>query len=546
MIRILIVDDEIVIRKGIITSIDWESMGMSIAGEASNGREGYEKAIALKPDIVITDVRMPVMDGLELTKLLKENMPDVRVVIISGYDEFKYAREALRMGVNEYLLKPIGADELIKIMLKQYDEIIRKNDQVSQDSRIKSIFRENLSFMQARFIGSVLKGESKNPSDITEKARELNVDLSGREYQVIIIDIDDFLLITENKTESEKDFIKTNVRNMSEEILNPSVKSVVCLSEADSLFSVINVKDSNRYDLFNLYKEIRYTVNKKYGITLTICVSNIYKSISDLPKAYDEAVFILKNKAFAGKDKIITTKDVEKLGSVSQVMYPSSEEKEVIGYLKTMDTEKLSTVLERMYSSFINSKADYEEVKNICLRMITIAESQLDELGVDYRKYTDRQFGTYSEIEKYETLEDIKLWMKNIFRGYIEAMQKGKNEKFKGIVKVAMKYMNDHYSENIGVEDIAAITYVSPNYFSRVFKKETGKSFTEWLNNVRLDKAKIILKDLRFRVYEVAEQVGYNDYKIFTHNFKKYVGCTPKEYRENLLQTSQNQTNAVK
>jgi two-component system response regulator YesN len=546
MIKILIVDDEIVIRKGIITSIDWESMGMTVAGEASNGREGFEKALALKPDIVITDVRMPVVDGLELTKLLKENMPNIRVVIISGYDEFKYAREALRMGVNEYLLKPIGADELIKIMLKQCDEIIRKNDEISQDTRIKSIFRENLSFMQTRFISSVLRGESDALPDISDKARELNVDLSGREYQVIIIDIDDFFLITENKTSSEKDFIKSNVKNAAEEILNPSTKSIVCLSEADYMFSVINVKDSNRYDLFNLYKEIRYTVKKFYGITLTIGVSNIYKSIADLPKAYDEALFTLKNKAFAGKDKIITICEVEKAGSFSQVIYPSSDEKEVIGYLKTMDTDKLSMVLERMYSGFIKTKPDYNEVKNVCLRMLTIAESQLDELGVDYRKYTERQVGVYAEIEKYETLEDIKLWMKNVFQGYIEAMQKGKNEKFKGIVKVAIQYVNDHYSENIGVEDIAAITYVSPNYFSRVFKKETGKSFTEWLNTLRLDKAKVLLKDLKFRVYEVAEKVGYNDYKIFTHNFKRYVGCTPKEYRENVLQTSQNHTNAVK
>ncbi|EPR13757.1 response regulator [Ruminiclostridium papyrosolvens] len=546
MIKILIVDDEAVIRKGIITSIDWESMGMTVVGEASNGREGFEKALELKPDIVITDVRMPVVDGLELTKMLRENMPDVRVVIISGYDEFKYAREALRMGVNEYLLKPIGAGELVKIVLKQCDEIIRKNNEVSQDIRIKNIFRENLSFMQTRFITSILNAESVNVPDITEKSKELNVDLSGKEFQLIIIDIDDFFLITENMTSSEKELIKNRIKNSAEEILNPSTKSIVCHSEADYLFSVINVKDSNRYDLFNLYKEIRYTVKKQYGVTLTIGVSNVYKAVSELPRAYDEVLYILKNKVFVGKDRIITILDVEKLGAVSQVIYSSSDEKEVIGYLKTMDTDKLSIVLERMYSNFIKTKADYSEVKNICLRIITIAESQLDELGVDYRNYGDRQFGGYADIEKYETLEDIKLWMKNIFQGYIEAMQKGKNEKFKGIVKVAIQYMNDHYAENIGVEDIAAITYVSPNYFSRVFKKETGKSFTEWLNNVRLDKAKVILKDIKFRVYEVAEKVGYNDYKIFANNFKKYVGCTPKEYRENLLQASQNNTNAVK
>jgi len=168
---------------------------------------------------------------------------------------------------------------------------------------------------------------------------------------------------------------------------------------------------------------------------------------------------------------------VERIESVPQVNYPSINEKEIIGCLKIMDVDKLAASLEKIYSDFVKSKTDYEEVKNICLRLITIAESQLDELGVDYRKYRSKQSDPFAEIEKYETLDDIKLWMKGIFDKYIEAMQKGKNEKFKGIVKVAMQYVNDHYLENIGVEDVAAITYVSPNYFSRVFKKGNRKKF---------------------------------------------------------------------
>ncbi len=540
MIKIMIVDDEYVIRKGIMTSIDWESMGMTVVGEAANGREGYEKALSLKPDIIITDVKMPVMDGLELTKLLKETMPKVRVVIISGYDEFQYAREALRLGVGEYLLKPIGAEELIKIMIKQCDDIIKESSEIDREIKIKSIFTENLYYMQEKFMISVVKGEYGDWINFPNKSRELNLDMSGKDYQAVILEIDDYLLITESMSPVEKKQIRNNVKSIADRILGPSTNSLFFFGDNDYLFSVINVKDSNRYDLNNLYREIQYEVKKNHSITVTFGLSNIHKSACDIPGAFDEALDTIGKKAFKGKNKIISVNDVDKPEGISPVIYTSSFEKEVIGYIKTVDSEKLNMSLDKMYSILAGAKADYKDIKNICLRLITIAESQLDELGVEYGNQYGKKFDYYMEIEKYETFEDIKIWNKSIFQSFIEAIQKNKNDKFKGIVKVAMQYTNEHYYEDIGVEHVAAITYVTPNYFSRIFKKETGKSFTEWLNTMRLEKAKILLKDLRLKVYEVAEKVGYNDYKIFTHNFKKYVGCTPKEYRENILQSAQN------
>lgn len=535
MIKVLIIDDEILIRTGIKTSIDWESMDMVVVGEASNGREGLEKALSLEPNIVVADVRMPVMDGLEFSRRLKEKMPHVRIIIISGFDDFKYAREALSLGVNEYLLKPIGADKLIKIIVKQRDEILRELDTLRKDARLKNIFKENLPFLQARFVNSLVKGEITDPTDIAEKSKELNVNLSGEEYQVAIIDIDDFFLITENLSDREKEQFKLSIKNIAEEILSPYTDSVVCFSEFDYLQSVINVGNANRQELQELYGEIQDCVKKHQRLTVTIGISNICKSVREIPQAYNEALFALRSKAFKGKGKIISINDVDRAHTLSPIIYPSADEKEIISCLKTMEAEKLDRVLEKIYLNFTNTKTSFEEVTNICLRLIAVSASHLEEIGVDYGKYSGKQFDPYGEIDKYETLEDIKGWLKNVFNSFIDAMQKSKKENYKGIVKVAMHYVNDHYNEDIGVEQMAAITYVTPNYFSRVFKKETGKSFTEWLNMVRLDKARVLLMDLKLRVYEVAEKVGYNDYKVFTHNFKKYFGCTPKEFRENSL-----------
>lgn len=532
MIKILLIDDEVVIRTGIRTSIDWESYGMTITGEAANGKEGLEKAFDLKPDIIIIDVKMPVMDGLEFTKIVKEKMRNVRIVILSGYDDFKYAREGLRLGVNEYLLKPVGADELISILKKQCKEIMEEREALNKERVLKNIFEENLFYVQSRFVNSIVKKEYTEEAYIIEKAKELQINFAGPAYQVIVIDIDDFYLITENLSDKEKDNLKLSIKNIAEEVLKPLTNSNVYFSEFDYLISVINLKDAKDNKIYGLYREIRNCVKKYQNLTVTIGVSNACTGILKIPDAHSEAVSALRSKVFRGKDKIIDINQVDKTQITSPVIYPSADEKEIISFLKTMEIDKLNKVIGKICSDLIKMETEDVKIREICLRLITISASYLDEIGVDYRSYNHREFNPYNEIGKYETLEDIEGWLKDIFRYFIDVMQNSKNEKFKGIVKVAIQYINGNYQDDIDVLRMAAVTYVTPNYFSRVFKKETGKSFTEWLNIVRVDKARSFLKDARWRVYEIAEKVGYKDYKSFTFNFKKYVGCTPKEYRE--------------
>ena len=532
MIKILLIDDEVMIRTGIRTSIDWMSYGMEIAGEASNGQEGLEKAIELEPDIILIDVRMPVMNGLEFTKIIRERMPEVKIVIISGYDDFKYAREALHLGVSEYLLKPVGAEELISILQKQCQEIVEERDELNRERALKNVFEENLVYMQSRFMNSIFKREYQEEADIAEKSKKLKIAFPQSAYQVIVIDIDDFYLITESLSDKERDDLKHMVKNIAEEVLKPLTNSTVYFSEFDYLIGVIDLKNGMQSSVNGLYQEIRNCVKNYQRLTVTIGISNKYEGASKIPDAYNEAVLALRSKVVKGKDRIIDINQVDKADKAAPVIYPSSEEKEILGHLKTMDTDNLNKVIGKICAGLSASKVDDVQIKDICLRLIIISASYLDEIGVDYRNRNGKEFDPYLEIQKYETLEDIEAWLKKVFGNFIRIMQDSKNEKFLGIVKVAIQYINENYQEDIDVLKMAAITYVTPNYFSRVFKKETGRNFTEWLNMARIDKAKLLLREPKWRVYELAEKVGYKDYKSFIFNFKKYAGCTPKEYHE--------------
>ncbi len=532
MFSILLIDDEVMIRTGIRTSIDWESYGMLIIGEASNGEEGLEKALELKPDIILVDVRMPVMDGLEFSRVIRQKTPEVRIIIVSGYDDFRYAKEALNLGVNGYLLKPVGAEELINILLKQCEEIMEERDELNKGNSLKNVFEENLFYLQSRFMNSILKKEYMEETYVGKKSKELQITFPQGVYQVIVIDIDDFYLITESLSDKEKDNLKLLVKNIAEEVLKPLTDSAVYFSEFDYLVAVVDLEKIKNSNANELYEEIRNCVKKYQKLTVTIGISKVYQGITKIPDGYNEAVLALRSKVFKGKDRIIDINLVDVVHRTSPVIYPSSDEKEIMGYLKAMEADKLNRVIEKICEDLSARRTEDVRIKEICVRLIMVSASYLDEIGVDYRNHNGREFDPYMEIKKYETIEDIQEWLKNVFRNFIKVMQDSKNEKFKGIVMVAIQYINENYQHDIDVLKMAAVTYVTPNYFSRVFKKETGRSFTEWLNMVRVEKAKLLMKDPKWRVYEIAEKVGYSDYKSFTFNFKKYASCTPKEYHE--------------
>ena len=304
MLKLLLVDDEPIIRKGIRTSIDWEKYDIEIAGEASNGMDAIEKALVLKPHIVITDIRMPIMDGLLLSGSLKKQLPDTRIIILSGYDDFAYAREALSLGVYEYLLKPVGAEELISVITRIKDEIIKEQSEKSKNLSEAIAFNENFPRIKSNFINKLLKGEFTNSNLIFNKAETLKLNLSGPEYLVFTVDIDDFLIMTEDMSDKDIDLLKFSVMNISEELLFSVFSGLVCYSEFDHLIGVISSKNYSETLVRNLCTDIQHCCRKYLDLSVSLGIGKAYKNILDLPGSYFEALTALRSKIYKGKSSI--------------------------------------------------------------------------------------------------------------------------------------------------------------------------------------------------------------------------------------------------
>lgn len=532
MIKLLIVDDESIIRKGIRTSIDWWKLDVDIVGEARNGKEALEAVQQLLPDIVVTDIRMPHMDGLEFARHLKERFPQTKIVILSGYDDFDYARQALKIGVNEYLMKPVGAAELEALVLKISDEIARERKKIEEEQSNLDLIRENFSFIQRKWVNRLLKGANKDGDAIVEQAVQMNVSLEGPEYAVLVVDVDDFRLITERASDRDKELTLYAVANITEEVLSSVFSCTVCQSDFDYINILVNANMKNKHRMIECCEEVQRCVARYMKLSVTIGVGAYVRGLSDIPESGKQAIAAMQSKVYRGKGQIIVYGESESGNEVKQALpLPSENDKELLESLSIMNQSKIDELLDERFHQFARSHVPYEHIKALSLKWVILAMAHLEQMGVNPGESKHAFLNPYDEIEKYETTEDIRRWLGDLFAAFIESIAAYKNVRFKHIVSAAIKYIQEHYAEDIRLEDVSSHVFVTPNYFSRVFKEETGQHFTEWLNKYRVEKAKLLLKDVGAKIYEVAERVGYNDYKYFTHIFKKVTGLTPKEYR---------------
>jgi len=536
MIKLLLVDDEPIIRRGIRSSIEWQNYGIEIVGEAANGVEALKQAQQLLPHIVLTDIRMPRMDGLELSRQLKKQLPDTRIIILSGYEDFSYAKEAVSLGIQEYLLKPVGAEELIALLRLLRAEIEQAEAAKRSSLSLHHAFNESYPVIKADFVNRLLKGAPADPASLYEKAELLRIKLTGHQYAILTIDIDDFAIMTEDLPPAKRELLRFSVINIAEELLLAKTSGLVCYSEFDHLIGLACGDKLTPELIDSLCREIQQGVKKFLKLSVSIGIGRTCSDVSELGTSYAEAFSALKLKIHHGKESLIRYHDPGNSQPSQIVLYPSEEEKVIIGCLKTLDTAGLQAAIDHIFARFRELKADVEQIRGICGRLLLISASAIEEMGINVSKVIGAEFNPYKEMERLDTLEDFRAWIGGFFERLGELIQENKNVKFKGIITAALRYIEENYDREVSLATVAAVVYVTPNYLSRIFKEEMGVNYIEWLNRYRIERAKVFLTEPGAKTYSVAEKVGYSDYKYFSQMFKRFVGCSPKEYKEIKIQ----------
>ena len=532
MIKLIIVDDEEEIRDGIKSIIDWENNGICICGEAGNGREALDIIRKSAPDIALIDIRMPIMDGLQiLEEIARESLP-VKSIILSGYDDFAYAQKAIKLGASDYLLKPCRPQEILETVLKVRKLIENEAGRKEMLTRIKLQFAESLPLLKEKLLMRIIREEQVDTHRLWDKFRLFGMNLEDGKMAVIIIRIDRFPSVFDSLSNNDTELMKFAIKNIAEETLREKYRCEV-FECSDDIVAVINpgIFPMDDADM-QLLNRVKGNIRDHLGFTVSIGVGKSYDGIGFINRSYNEALSSINAKFFMGEDTIIRYEDIC-CGQLDETVYPFNEEKSVLNSLKIGDSKGYETSFEE-YFNVIGRCGSSRSVYVKCCQALLMSVCHLCiETNISINEILGQNFTFLDEISTIDSVGQLKAEMHRVLdKAFHEVNSRRHCNK---IVEMSLKFIDENYYKDLNLETVANHVLITPGYLSLLFKQSLGINFVDYLHKIRVEKACKELKDVRLKMYEVASRVGYNDEKYFCQIFKKLTGLTPTQFRETLI-----------
>lgn len=529
MYKVFLVDDEIVIREGIRDNVKWQNTNFIFSGEAPDGEMALPLIQEIKPDILVTDIKMPFMDGLELSKIVRKTMPWIKVIILSGHDEFGYAREAIKLGITEYLLKPISSSDLIEALDKVALEIEKEKKERENVEKIKKQLEQNAFLLRDRFLEKFTQGVISS-SEIIEGCDRYNINIISKYYLVAIYEIE---VCDDNNVSGENsDFLKAqtlinNMLNEEEDIIkfDKSMEEIVLIIKGESDTDLIK-------GAYSLGQTIKNDIEKSTCCKLSISIGQVRERLQGVAHSFRDADKVRNYKYIYGKNKILSITDIKPSGIVKKD-FTKIQKNSIENFIKYSSSSQAALFVEQ-YLSNINEV----EIKSpiyihyLLLDMVLDASKVVNEFGGRLEELVPEILDLESIAEEIDSIEKFKELLESIVTKAIHYRESKVENKYGSIIAKAKEFIDSKFSDpKISLNYVAAYVNVSPSHFSTIFSQETGENFIEYLTKVRIKQAMTLLRMTSNKSAEIAYKVGYNDSHYFSFIFKKTVGMTPKEYR---------------
>lgn len=501
MRSVMLVDDEKLIRDGLKVLINWEELGLEVKLTAENGEDALRKFKENPVDIVVTDINMPNMTGLEFIKELREINKLVRIVILSGYDEFSYAKKAIYYGVSDYLLKPINEEEL---------EGVLKNIVIDLD---KEKSKNALALEKNKNILELLRG---NWDNLKELEGSLNISLNGKAYIVSSVTLSKDGKIVSN-VDLNKIFYENNIENY--EIAYVLERRFLIIKE---LNKEIDIKEIMEY----CYK-LKELFNKKYKLEAFIAVGKIVNSIYEVNESYKEASSINKYMLTEGSNICLCKDNLKYLDS--NVKTFELEFQKINKYIIEKDFEKSKKYTEEV---FLRDDLTPKDIYDFSIGAIVMLYKIAEEFKIEGENYNKESLSTtIIELCNENTTENIKNFLLREIEAVIQSMYVGV-AKYSPVIQQIVNYVNDKYYEELSLKLLSNKYNINSSYLGQLFIKEVGMSFSDYLNSVKNSKAKELLLSTNMKINDIAKEVGFIDTSYFYRKFKKYYGVSPSVFRE--------------
>lgn len=523
---VLLADDEEEVIQVILKKIDWESLGFSVIGYANNGVKALEMVEEFQPDLVMTDIKMPYMDGIELSHRIKEDFPATKLLFFTGFDEFEYAKEAVHLEVEEYILKPVNASELTEILTRlkeKLDEEIREKRSVET---LQTYYLESLPVLRENFYTTLIEGQI-HEKELPKCLSDCQISFEGPYFCCLVIHTS----ASQMPEDMNPMLLFTSVRKQAEERLKERWRAK-CFTYLGNTVLIAQLEGEQEITWLTdeCDRFCRY-VRRIIGAVVTVGIGQVCGSVTELPQSYGSAREAVSYRVIYGASRAINMKEIAPQELSVPEPDSGAELKELFKAIRLGTEEEVAEAV-KGYIDYLYAPAQTLQMHHIAIMELLSAlyrfaanhEVAVDELSGDVREL----YGKLLDIER----EALQGWLRGIGLSFRDKLFRARSSSTQSLIARAEEYIRDHYSdEAFSLDDISRAMNVSNSYFSATFKKETGHSFIGYLTDYRMERASQLLIETNDKSYRIAQSVGYTDPNYFSYVFKRRFGVAPSKYR---------------
>jgi two-component system response regulator YesN len=522
MYKLMIVDDEPLVQVAIKSMLNWGDLGIEICATARNGKEALEAIKREKPDIVITDIKMPVMDGLELIAECRKlyEIPPV-FIVLTNYDEFGLVQQALRMDAVDYVIKLELNEQVLQDCIKNAVKKIKKDVTLGP---LES--HANRGLFARQFLIRLLNGYYASNDHIKQLARNYSLSIEGKFYCVYFSQ----MIFEENALNNgHQAKLYSHVINMVQEIMSRRFAVVFVPMDSESFAAIVSLNDNVKDPLKSEILTTNQMINNYFNVKMMTGIGNIYDNLVNISKSYTQAMqavrFCQQNHA------VVEYSEIESDARYNTSSDISACRQRLIRSLEEMDVENINTILEEILRLINNCTISYLQALDICLSMLYLLLTVLDSAEEMLNSIFSSEPDGYRCIYRLENIFELVEWFKKLKNGLAYELNKRKNSHSNYLIVAVKDYIHTNYTQKLSLQDVASIFNVSPSYLSSIFKKYTNTSFSNYVAKVKIRHAEEMLKNSDMQIHEISEHLGFSDPYYFSRVFKKITGYYPKEYK---------------
>lgn len=513
---VLICDDESLERQVLKSIIENSDLPLKIAGEAKNGIEALDLSKKLKPDILLIDIKMPGKDGITAGAEIKEVCPKCRTIFITAYDEFEYVKKALQMGAVEYLLKPVRPDEIVALLSKTVDSLNQEKQKKLKEEKLLASIKEAANMLKSSIMISMIMAHYEDERILTYRAKLLGIEKLPSSIMVILPDLE--------PDSSDVELERYEVYSFLEKMYSNDENVFLFFMGEEIILGLTYSSDFAQ----SMAEEIRKKIENDLDVTVTIGVGNGEKDIKTL--FHDAQLAARLGQFFIGSNNVVTCDMLlDFVGDIGEYRI-NKEKNKLLEFVKMGNFKEASRLFEEILKDiFVLGKGSLIFCQVRISEIMVMVWSTALQVGLIELQNANLHSSHLKKLGRCGTYAALKLCCESFLEDVFSKVSKLDNA---DIIRQAMKYIEENYNEDLKLGKLAKEIYISPDYFSRLFKKVAGCTYVEYITKIRIENAKILLTNPILSISEVAKKTGYSDPNYFSRVFKKSVGISPGEYKK--------------